>query len=64
MILSQLSSKYSNMVRLGQCPECKNSLEDTDIDEIQFKGTVVRHIAYRCKLCDTIIGFSSHNRLS
>ena len=52
------------MVRLGQCPECKNSLEDTDIDEIQFKGTVVRHVAYRCKLCDTIIGFSSHNRLS
>ena len=52
------------MVRLGKCPECETQLEDTDVDEIHFKGTVVKHIAYRCRHCDTVIGFSSHNRLS
>ena len=52
------------MVRLGKCPDCKKQLEDTDVDEIHFKGTVVKHIAYRCRHCDTLIGFSSHNRLS
>ncbi len=52
------------MVRLGKCPECKADLEDTDIEEIQFKGTVLRHMAYRCRKCDAIIGFSSYNRLA
>lgn len=52
------------MVQLGKCPECKTDLNDTDVEEIQFKGKVVRHIAYRCKHCNTIIGFSSHNWLS
>ena len=52
------------MVRLGKCPECKKDLEDADIEEINFKGNVVRHIAYRCINCETVIGFSSHNRLS
>jgi uncharacterized protein with PIN domain len=52
------------MVKLGKCPECKIELEDEYIEDINFRGTVVRHTAYRCKHCNTIIGFSSHNRIS
>jgi len=64
-ILIKIAQKNSLfMVKLGKCPECKTDLEDTDVEEIHFKGKVVKHIAYRCKHCDIIIGFSSHNRLS
>jgi uncharacterized protein with PIN domain len=52
------------MVKLGKCPECKIELDDEDIEDINFRGTVVRHTVYRCKHCKTIIGFSSHNRIS
>jgi len=52
------------MVNLGKCLECEAELEDEDIEDIHFRGTVVRHIAYRCRHCDTLIGFSSHNRIS
>lgn len=52
------------MVKLGKCPECKNDLDDADVEEIHFRGNVVRHIAYRCRHCDTLIGFSSHSRIS
>jgi len=48
------------MVKLGVCPEYNTELDDSDVDDIQFKGTVHRHYAYRCKKCDTIIGFSSY----
>ena len=51
-------------MKLGKCPECKTDLEDGDIEDVHFRGTVVRHIAYRCIHCDTLIGFSSHNRIS
>ena len=52
------------MVKLGKCPACGKPLEDTDVEEIHFRGAINRHFAYRCRLCDTVIGFSSHNRLS
>jgi hypothetical protein len=51
-------------MKLGKCPICKAELDEDNIDEVHFKGTVVRHTAYRCIHCDTIIGFSSHNRIS
>jgi len=52
------------MVKLGRCPECKVILEDSELEDFHFRGTVVKHIAYRYKHCDTVIGFSSHNRIS
>ena len=51
-------------MNLGKCPECKAELMDEDIEDIHFRGIVVRHIAYRCNHCDSMIGFSSHNRIS
>ena len=47
------------MKRLGKCPACEQHLSDRDVEEIQFKGTVGSHFAYRCSKCDTIVGFSS-----
>ena len=55
---------WTILVKLGKCPECKIVLEDSDVEDIHFKGKVIRHIAYRCIHCGSIIGFSSHNRLS
>jgi hypothetical protein len=52
------------MVKLGKCPHCGVELDDSEVDDIHFRGSVVRHIAYRCRQCDTLIGFSSHNRVS
>jgi len=52
------------MARLGKCPECKSDLGYDDVEDVHFKGTVVKHVAYRCRKCDIIIGFSSHNRIS
>jgi len=48
-----------SLKRLGKCPACEQHLSDRDVEEIQFKGTVGSHFAYRCSKCDTIVGFSS-----
>ena len=56
--------KRITMVKLGKCPECKTDLDDSEVDDIHFKGTINRHIAYRCRKCDAIIGFSAYNTLS
>lgn len=50
------------MVKIGKCPACETELEETDVDDIYIRGTVNRHFAYRCRHCDTVIGFSSHSR--
>ena len=47
------------MVRLGMCPACGEALDDGGVKDINFRGTVRSHTAYRCRKCDTVIGFSS-----
>ena len=46
-------------MKLGKCPKCDAELNKEDIDVVPFKGVIGEHNAYRCKLCDYIIGFSS-----
>lgn len=46
------------MMNFGSCSVCKEVLSDEDIDDDEFRGTITHHIAYRCRKCDTIIGFS------
>ena len=46
-------------MKLGKCPKCDAMLDEDDVDQIKFKGVIGGHHAYRCKICDYIIGFSS-----
>jgi len=45
-------------VKLGKCPACGQELSESDIEDEEFRGKVKRHFAYRCRKCDTLIGFS------
>jgi len=45
---------------IGKCPACGEYLSENEIDNIEFRGTVRKHFAYRCVKCETIIGFSSY----
>jgi hypothetical protein len=44
------------------CPSCGEMLQERDVEDIQFKGVIGSHFAYRCDKCDSIIGFSSYWR--
>ena len=46
-------------VKLGKCPACGVELSEGDIDDEEFRGSIKKHFTYRCRKCDTIIGFSS-----
>jgi len=50
----------SNLGSIGKCPACGEYLRENEIDNVEFRGTVRKHFAYRCEKCETIIGFSSY----
>jgi hypothetical protein len=52
------------VLRLGKCPECGQELDGDDVDDLAFRGTIRAHYAYRCRKCDTVIGFSSYAKVA
>ncbi len=42
---------------IGKCPHCQALLTAEDIEDIEFRGALTVHYAYRCLKCGTIIGF-------
>lgn len=50
------------MPTLGKCPKCDAELTDDDVKDVQFRGVLRSHFAYKCNKCGYIIGFSSFFR--
>lgn len=63
-LISRNGSWRRTELRLGKCPVCGSELDGSDVDDLEFRGTIRAHFASRCRKCDTVIGFSSYAKVA